>query len=406
MAALDFPSSPTNGQTFGNWIYNSSKGAWQSKPLTPAKTVNSPTAPSSPSNGDQWFNTNTGQLYIYYTDANSSQWVESVAPITANGYYSPNYIINGGMDIWQRGTSVAISAASMAYTADRWMAWTGPGMATTVSRQVGPTGIQYCARVQRNSGNTATSDYNFSQPVETINSIPLAGKTVTYSFWLRVGANFSASSIQAQLLSGTGTDQNLYVGFTGSANVASSSITPTTSWQRFSLTGIVSSSATQLGVAFKVFGVGTAGANDYFEVTGVQLEEGTVATPFRRNANSIQGELAACQRYFQIWRGGPNGSVVCSGSTYATTGTRLNLPFMIQMRVPPTSFATSAYSELNVEMPGVAFAGAITLIDNFGPTLNGAVFNVAHGAQASFGGNKMVTFNSGVNGFLSVSAEL
>lgn len=33
MAALDFPSSPTDGQVFDNWIYSSSKGAWQSKPV-------------------------------------------------------------------------------------------------------------------------------------------------------------------------------------------------------------------------------------------------------------------------------------------------------------------------------------------------------------------------------------
>lgn len=79
MPALDFPSSPTDGQIYGNWVYNLSKQAWQSRPLTPAKTVNSPTAPSSPADGDQWFNTNTGQLFIYFVDASGGQWVESRA---------------------------------------------------------------------------------------------------------------------------------------------------------------------------------------------------------------------------------------------------------------------------------------------------------------------------------------
>ena len=76
MAALDFPANPTNGQVYGNWIYNSSKVAWQAKPMVSAKTVTSDVAPSSPANGDEWLNTVDGCLYIYYTDVDGSQWVQ------------------------------------------------------------------------------------------------------------------------------------------------------------------------------------------------------------------------------------------------------------------------------------------------------------------------------------------
>ena len=73
--ALDFPTSPTNGQVYGNFIYSSAKGAWQAKPIT-GKVTTSATAPSAPSNGDEWFNTNDGNLYVYYTDVDGSQWVQ------------------------------------------------------------------------------------------------------------------------------------------------------------------------------------------------------------------------------------------------------------------------------------------------------------------------------------------
>jgi hypothetical protein len=76
MAALDFPASPTDGQVYNNWIYSTSKGAWKAKPLTGQKSVPSATAPASPSAGDNWFNTNDGNLYVYYTDVDGSQWVQ------------------------------------------------------------------------------------------------------------------------------------------------------------------------------------------------------------------------------------------------------------------------------------------------------------------------------------------
>ena len=75
MPALDFPASPTNGQVYANWIYSTAKGAWQAKPIT-GKVTTSAVAPSAPTNGDEWFNTNDGNLYVYYTDVDGSQWVQ------------------------------------------------------------------------------------------------------------------------------------------------------------------------------------------------------------------------------------------------------------------------------------------------------------------------------------------
>lgn len=216
-----------------------------------------------------------------------------------------NRAVNGGFDWWQRGTSLAISNAATTYLADRWAAYR-PATGSTVSRQTTsdttnlPT-IQYCSRVQRDSGNTSTSLISYYNMFESINSIPYAGQTVTFSFYARRGANYSAASngLLVVLKTGTGTDQNVYSGFTGATNAVLQTATLTTTWQRFTYTATLASSITQIATGFEFTPVGTAGAADYFEVTGVQLELGSTATTFSRAGGTIQGELAACQRYYE-----------------------------------------------------------------------------------------------------------
>jgi hypothetical protein len=232
-------------------------------------------------------------------DSSTSTGLRYQAPVNVNP------VLNSAFQIWQRGTTSADSAGSP-YTADRWQLSRSASGGATVTRQVtGDTTnlpfIQYCARVQRNSGNTSTFAYYFSQTLETINSIPYAGKTVTVSFYARKGANYSATSdiLIGQLSSGTGTDQNIVSGFTGQANVSVVNHTLTSTWQRFTMSGTVATNATELAFIAYSNPTGTAGANDWFEITGVQLEVGSVATPFKTYAGTIQGELAACQRYYE-----------------------------------------------------------------------------------------------------------
>jgi hypothetical protein len=221
--------------------------------------------------------------------------------VAGSSYAWRNAIINGDMRIWQRGTSAAGSYPT--YLADRWMNYRAVA-GSTFSRQTfndatNVPGIQTCQRIQRDSGNTSTTAIYISQSVETLNSIPFVGQSVTLSFYARAGANFSAASgnMTFEIVSGTGTDQNVIAGFTGQTNVAAGTRTLTTTWQRFTATGTVSSSATQLAVNLYYIPVGTAGAADFMEITGVQLEVGTVATPFERR--DYGRELIMCQRYFQ-----------------------------------------------------------------------------------------------------------
>jgi hypothetical protein len=159
-----------------------------------------------------------------------------------------NAVINGGMDIWQRGTSFN-NPASAYYTADRFQGMRHSQVTgITVSRQTTsdttnlPT-IQYCARVSRDNANTSTNALYFGSVIETINSIPLAGQTVTMSFYARKGANYSPTSnaLNVRLISGTGTDQNnTFTGaFTGATDVISQTATLTATWQRFTYSATI-----------------------------------------------------------------------------------------------------------------------------------------------------------------------
>ena len=222
--------------------------------------------------------------------------------------FSKNVVLNSSFQIWQRGTSGSATSSSGTYVADRWSGLLiGATPTNTITRQVTNDTtnlpfIQYCLRYQRTAGQTATGTMYLTQSLESVNSIPFAGKSVTLSFYARAGANYSSASnvLTATVSSGTGTDQNVNSGFTGNVSVISQNATLTTTWQRFSYTATVGSTATQLATLFYYSPTGTAGANDYFEVTGVQLEVGSQSSPYAPAGNgNIQAELAMCQRYYR-----------------------------------------------------------------------------------------------------------
>jgi len=77
--ALDFPSSPTDGQVYGNYVWSASLGVWKAKPSSPTVIVTSPTAPTAPNPGDIWMNSNDGVSFTYYADGTSSQWIELIS---------------------------------------------------------------------------------------------------------------------------------------------------------------------------------------------------------------------------------------------------------------------------------------------------------------------------------------
>ena len=322
----------------------------------------------------------------------------------------PNPVINSNFSVWQRGTSFTPNATT--YTADRWQMYVGQ-TGTTVTRQATSDTtnlafIQYCMRVARDSGNTGTNVRYLSTPMETVNSIPYAGKTVTFSFYARKGANFSGSLL-GRLFTGTGTDQNPLVTYTGYVSVISETLTLTTTWQRFTYTATLGTTATEMTVGFDWTPTGTAGAADYFEVTGVQVDIGSVALPYRPTGATFQGELAACQRYFSKSYDtdtAPATATNIGGLTPLTTNSIANgfilasVRFPVQMRISPTitiySRATGATTRVDTLAGGDFAAGSGTV-----NTAGQSGFNLTQSSGATI----TPSFN-GVGFQYSASAEL
>jgi len=266
-----------------------------------------------------------------------------------------NRIINADHRIDQRLIGGALTlTGSWLYGVDRWGALAaGSTVATMVRNSTATTaltGFESSLRIQRTAADTHVGAILFGQIVETHNCSDLQGQPVTLSFWARCGANFSAagSQISAALITGTGTDEG-NAGFTGGtwtglAAPINQPVTLTTAWQRFQITATVGATVFEMGVRFTFTPTGIAGANDFVDIAGVQLELGSVALPFERRA--FGAELALCQRYFQKSftqstlpaqnAGGLTGEFAVGGVVAGALTTFGFITFPVTMRTTPT----------------------------------------------------------------------
>lgn len=74
--AIDFPASPTPGQEYEGYYWDDTKGVWKSIATNRGSVITSSTTPTGATAGDLWFNTVDGNLFIYYDDGISVNWVE------------------------------------------------------------------------------------------------------------------------------------------------------------------------------------------------------------------------------------------------------------------------------------------------------------------------------------------
>ena len=290
-------------------------------------------------------------------DANGNMTVTGTVCGASSNMFR-NKLINGSFDIFQRASSAtSVASNGVGYVGpDRFFVYqnnVSPGVQVSQVSS-GLTGFANALKWGRPSGNTKVDVTVLGQALETVNSLHAQGQYVTLSFWAKAGANYSSSGsgLYASVYSGTGTDQsaaNMTTGsWTGSATPIASTVTLTTSWQRFTLTSAspLGSTVKQLGVYFNWSPTGTAGADDYVYITGMQLEVGQVATPFEFRQYGT--ELSLCQRYY--WRDNfaSAGYVWGTGSAWGAGSGYVYKKLPTTMRSAPVlSYGTLSYLAVN-----------------------------------------------------------
>lgn len=312
-----------------------------------------------------------------------------------------NYVINGGFDIWQRGTTFTTDGV---YTADRFKVSTNGGAGTTTRQLSGIPGIQYCQRIQRNSGTSSTAGLFGGYALGPEDVIPLQSKVVTLSAYVRAGANYSSASslLFFGVNWGTGAGGQVFAPLTNDQVLANPSFTIGTGWQRISFTMTIPATATELRFYPYYYQTGTAGAADYFDWTGVQLELGSAPTAFSRYGGGYAGELAACQRYFQALSWGPTyNTAIHSGHFWSSTKSLGTLHLKTTMRSTPAVTLSSA-SHITVYSANATYGVSSMNVDALTTASVDIEFVTSSAGTAGYGTFNRITNSSG---YLWISAE-
>ena len=278
---------------------------------------------------------------------------------TASSLGMRNRIINGAMEIDQRNAGASVTPTAGVYTLDRWSAVLTQASKFSVQQNAGsvtpPAGFtNYLGVTSLSSYSVLSSDtFMVEQLIEGFNFSDTAfgtasAKTITISFWARSSLT---GTFGGSICNESGARDYPFSYTLSSANTWTQvSITvpgdTTGTWLTTNGTGArvrfgLGSGSTYTGTANAwgtvnavqptgtVSVVGTNGATFY--LTGVQLEVGSVATPFERRLYGQ--ELALCQRYYQYWGGSTN--------VFQLRGYNLTAGALTQTITYPVSFRTS-----------------------------------------------------------------
>jgi hypothetical protein len=316
-----------------------------------------------------------------------------------------NHIINGDFSIWQRGTSFS-DPASGTYCADRFKTiHNGTGATRTVSQQTFTPGTapvagyegQFFMRYAVSVAGSGNTFQGMNQLIEDVRTF--AGQAITISFWAKADANRTCNIDLVQSF-GSGGSGDVFV------TLSAGNVAATTSWQRFTLTATVPS------IAGKTIGANSSLRFGYYapaatvatiDIWGLQIEAGSVATPFQTATGTIQGELAACQRYYYRATAAQNFSSVTGLATATSTTACLVQPTIKStLRAIPTTVDFSGLS-LSPDNAGsfiAVTAATISVASPDNPTIS---LSVASGLT-QFRPYYAIATTAG--GYLGIGAEL
>ena len=300
-----------------------------------------------------------------------------------------NLLVNGSMQVHQRGTIVTGITTFGYRTADRWQ-FTGDftGTWTNSVETDAPAGSGFNKSLKLLVTTASTSPpagtyVVLNQSIEGQNLQQLAKGTsaarqVTLSFWVK--SNVTGTFVVE--IEDSGNSRGVS---------ASYSVTSANTWERKTITfpadttgTIANTNAAGLNVNFALvagssFSSGTlqttwsslttanravgqtnlaAATNNYWQITGVQLETGPVATPFE--FEPYEATLRKCQRYYYRNTTGANGfaDVTAFGSAASTTSAQVPVIHPVTMRVAPTAVAYSALKWRDSAANSVAITAA------------------------------------------------
>ena len=307
-----------------------------------------------------------------------------------------NRIINGDMRIAQRGTSFTLTSVSGTYTLDRYPIWlTGTAVVAQQTLVAADTpyqiGFKNSLRVTASTSITAYLD--LEQSIEGYNTADLNwgtsfGSPVTVSFWFR--SQCTSGSIGSIAVRNSGANYSYTYAFPVVApatwQYVSFTVPPPpngTTWLYTTGAGIILSFCSYLTTNQCTAGSWQSGnfimatgatallatPGNFIEFTGIQLEKGTVATPFE--VRPYATELQLCQRYYyQITApaSGSGGAVhFASGYVRGAGSASAFMSLPVPMRTQPT-FSNTA--PMQFDWNGVANLGQFT-----GVTLNASKTN-------------------------------
>jgi hypothetical protein len=304
----------------------------------------------------------------------------NIAQSGANNVSFRNRIINGAMVIDQRnaGASQTVTTAG-AYTVDRFFVQP-TGASITTQRVAGANGYQYALRL---TGAASVTQCFTQQKIEQLNSYDLAGQTVTVSF---TASSSTLTSLTCYVEYATAGADN-WGTFTTSTTQA---ITINSTATRYSFQSTLSASATN-GIRF-IFATG-AFTSGTLDITGVQLEAGTTASPFEYRPFTTEVQL--CQRYF--CKSSSLNVVATNGTAYSTAGMFSSgvvsaysanvgyaqwIAFPVTMRTEPATFtiintnlpASPTAGYWSIYNPGIAWVNGSLAAQSY--TANGVGFSI------------------------------